>query len=211
MSDLLGEWDAENGVERRVTAAVDSADVAAAASDLVAATVSAEIRRQVQETVAPIVAEAVAKVLTPDRLDELRDAATAAAEAELGPTAPDATQADAPPALYYGSVDEFVREMIVPVFRRKIDERGARRWCAEWWRSAEAIMRLEALWRSWEHLRLDPATGMSVWLRDHADHHLAVLMDPEGPWRRAEDSSEAEAPLPYSAPPEGLFLDVRET
>ncbi|WP_216666160.1 DUF4913 domain-containing protein [Actinomyces faecalis] len=27
--------------------------------------------------------------------------------------------------------------------------------------------------RSWEHPRQDPATGMSVWLRDHADHHMA--------------------------------------
>lgn len=33
-----------------------------------------------------------------------------------------------------------------------------------------------------EHLRLDPATGVSVWLRDHADH-LVVLMDPDGPFR----------------------------
>ena len=49
-------------------------------------------------------------------------------------------------------------------------------WCPERWRHAEAIARLEAPWRAWEHLRLDPALGMSVWLRDHADHHMVVLL-----------------------------------
>ena len=26
------------------------------------------------------------------------------------------------------------------------------------------------MWRSWEHARMDPANGMSTWLRDHADY-----------------------------------------
>lgn len=32
-------------------------------------------------------------------------------------------------------------------------------------------------------LRQDPTTGISVWFRDHADHHMAVLLDPDsGPF-----------------------------
>lgn len=118
----------------------------------------------------------------------------------------------APPALYYGSVDEFVREIIVPVFGRNVGEEGRAdmRWSGRWWESAEAIMRLEALWRSWEHLRLDPATGMSVWLRDHLDHHLGVLMSPAGPFAASEETSRAGEPLPYTAPPPDLFPDVRD-
>ena len=58
-------------------------------------------------------------------------------------------------------------------------------WCPERWRHAEAIARLEAPWRAWEHLRLDPALGMSVWLRDHADHHMAVLLGADGPLKAA--------------------------
>lgn len=115
-----------------------------------------------------------------------------------------------PPPLYYGSVDEFVREMIVPVFRRKIGDRSDFRWDADWWRHPEALIRLEALWRAWEHLRLDPATGMSVWLRDHLDHHLPILLSQEGPFGKAKDTSEHGDPLPYNPPPEGLFTDVRE-
>lgn len=115
---------------------------------------------------------------------------------------------DEPPPLYYGSVDQFVREMIIPVFRRKVGARATHRWSAEWWRNPEAVIRLEALWRSWEHLRLDPATGMSVWLRDHADHHLGVLMNPDGPFAWSEDSNQRGEALPHTDPPAGLFPNM---
>jgi hypothetical protein len=116
-----------------------------------------------------------------------------------------------PAPLYFGSVDEFVREYLRHVYKRRID--GRRRvWDAQWWRYDEAVIRLEALWRAWEHLRLDPATGMSVWWRDHADHHLPILLDPEGPFAAADpeaNTTRPGQPLPYEAPPEGLFPDVR--
>src|SRR3954463_7458930 len=47
-----------------------------------------------------------------------------------------------------------------------------------WWRRPEAVIRLEAVWRSFEALRQAPATGISVWLRDHADVHMAQLTSP---------------------------------
>lgn len=118
------------------------------------------------------------------------------------------------PSLYYGSVDEFVREYLRNVYRRRIGGDGRSRvWAAEWWRYDEAVIRLEALWRAWEHLRRDPSTGMSVWWRDHADHHMPILLDPDGPFAGAEgeaNSCKRGEPLPYAAPPEGLFPDVRE-
>lgn len=83
-----------------------------------------------------------------------------------------------------------------------------RTWCPQWWRHPEAIIRLEALWRAWEHLRLEPATGMSVWLRDHADHHMTVLLDPDGPFKDCRPDKGHGArlePLPLDQPPEGLF------
>ena len=200
-------------VAGKVSAALDGLDVATIAGGLVAATVTTEIHRQVQREVAPIVTEAVAAVLTPERLDALRAAATAAAEAELNPAPVDeSTQAEEAPTLYFGSVDEFVREFVCPIFRRNVGEEGRAdyRWSARWWESAEAIARLEAMWRAWEHLRMDAATGTSVWLRDHADHHLGVLMSPTGPWALSKDTAGPDEPLPYEAPPEGLFPDVRD-
>ncbi|MEE6289300.1 DUF4913 domain-containing protein [Georgenia sp. MJ173] len=125
----------------------------------------------------------------------------------------DDTSVEAQSTLYYGSVDEFVREYLRHVYRRRINGRE-RVWAARWWEHDEAVIRLEALWRAWEHLRQDPATGMSVWWRDHADHHMAVLMDPDGPFASADSTAETNqtkkgSSLPYAAPPGGLFPDVR--
>lgn len=204
---------ARDDVASKVAAALDGLDVPSIVGGLVAATVTSEIHRQVQREVAPIVSEAVSGVLTPDRLDALRAAATAAAEAELNPAAEaEGEAAEETPTLYYGSVDEFVREFVRPIFRRNVGEEGRAdyRWSARWWESSEAIARLEAMWRSWEHLRMDASTGTSVWLRDHADHHLGVLMSPTGPWALSRDTAGPDEPLPYEAPPEGLFPDVRD-
>lgn len=155
---------------------------------------------------------AVKELMTPQVREAIRTRADEAAAAAI------AEKVDGPdtaeePGLHYGSVDEFVREYLRNVYRRRIDGRH-RCWAGRWWEHAEAVIRLEALWRSWEHLRQDAATGMSVWWRDHADHHMAILMDPDGPFSTAtegeENMSKKGKPLPYVAPPEGLFPDQRE-
>ncbi len=64
-----------------------------------------------------------------------------------------------------------------------------------WWMHPEAVARLDALWRAWEHLGNDPATGMSVWWRDHADHHMGVLMSPDGPFRKSTGTIDLGEPL----------------
>ena len=68
--------------------------------------------------------------------------------------------------------------------------------------STEGIPRLEALGRAWEYLRLDARTGMSVWFRDHADHHMTVLLSAEGPFKGCKPDGHGERlkPLPLSAP-----------
>jgi hypothetical protein len=118
------------------------------------------------------------------------------------------------PAPVYGSVDEFVREYLRLVYRRRIDGRH-RCWAGRWWAYDEAVQRLEALWQAWEHLRGDPTTGLSVWWRDHADYHMGVLMDPDGPFAAALDNEEDTCrrgdPLPYVAPPAGMFPDTRRS
>ncbi|WP_430648084.1 DUF4913 domain-containing protein [Agromyces sp. GXS1127] len=113
------------------------------------------------------------------------------------------------PQTYYGSVDEFVREKIVTSYRRLVGPQAPYRWAADWWSYPEAVSRLDALWRAWEHLRLDGVTGASVWWRDHADHHMRMLLDKDGPFMTSKDMNDPGEPLPYTAPPEGLFPDVR--
>ena len=63
--------------------------------------------------------------------------------------------------------------------------------------------------QAWEALRLELTFGMSVWWRDHADHHMRMLMSPEGPFATSRDRNSDGDPLPYTAPPAGMFTDVR--
>ena len=129
---------------------------------------------------------------------------------------PKATSEEVPePELVFGSTAEWVAKFLVPVYRRQLTATGDKTtWCPEWWKHAEAIIRLEALWRAWEHLRLDGRTGMSVWLKDHLDHHLPVLTDAHGgPFNGCRPDRHADQPLgefQLVAPPPELFPDVRE-
>lgn len=84
------------------------------------------------------------------------------------------------PELFYPDFASFVEAQLAPTYRRNMKGTSTT-WCPTWWRHAEAISRLEALWRAWEFLRLDPSTGMNVWWRDHADHHTGVLLPADGP------------------------------
>jgi len=114
------------------------------------------------------------------------------------------------PQLFYGSADEFFRERLRYMYSRKVGGGNAEfRWSARWWESPEAVARIEAIWRAWEHLRQDAATGSSTWWAEHADHHMPILMSPEGPFAKSEDANKHGEPLPYEAPPEGLFPDMR--
>ncbi|WP_278236833.1 DUF4913 domain-containing protein [Isoptericola sp. AK164] len=57
-------------------------------------------------------------------------------------------------------------------------------------------------------------TVASAWWRDHADHQMPALLDPDGPFALATEGNENTCthgePLPYVAPPGGMFPDVRE-
>ncbi|RFA06426.1 hypothetical protein B7R54_18765 [Subtercola boreus] len=110
------------------------------------------------------------------------------------------------PTLFYGSADEFVRKQLRYKYRRQITRpgRGNFRWRASWWKSEEAISRIEALWRAWEKARQDPA-AMSDWWLTHCDRQMAVLLSPDGPFAGSEDESKPGDLLPYVAPPDGYF------
>lgn len=136
--------------------------------------------------------------------------AEVSAATETAASTPNTAEEGRPPELVYGSAEEFLHEQLLPTYVREVDGRAAK-WCVEWFFHPEAVSRIEALWRAWEHLRLDPATGISVWWRDHADHHMRVLLDPDGPFydcdmKTHRDSEHLE---PKKAPP-GWFPDVRK-
>lgn len=134
---------------------------------------------------------------------------SAEAETPAQNPAPAPVAAPAEPQLFFGSVDEFLREKLRYTYARRVGPQGPNRWAADWWKYPEAISRLDSLWRAWEALRLEGTFGMSVWWRDHADHHMRMLMSPEGPFADSRDTAGQGEPLPYNAPPAGMFVDVR--
>ena len=115
------------------------------------------------------------------------------------------------PTLFYGSADEFVAERLRYMYARRVGPGNASfRWAARWSDYTEALARGDAQWRAWEHLRFGGATGSSAWWIEHADHHMPILMSPEGPFAKSEDKNSAGEPLPYDAPPVELFPDMRK-
>lgn len=92
------------------------------------------------------------------------------------------TPADDEVEFYFADVFVFVSDYLAQMVRRRLNGSSAT-WCPRWWEHPEAGARLSALWLAWEHLRHDPALGMSTWWLHHADPHLRVLLDPDmGPF-----------------------------
>jgi hypothetical protein len=199
----LGEWgardpaDGSGPVRSAVAIALAGIDADALARDAV--------RGAMRKRLDAIAAIAVEELLTDPTLDELREAANQAARDAL--FTPPSSDEPAEPALYYPTLMAFVTEYLTPLYRRSVTGQGMT-WCAQWWKHAEAIMRLEALWRSWEYLRQDPHTGISVWLRDHADHHMAVLLSADGPFKGCKPDKHGDRlqKLPTDEPPDGRAM-----
>jgi len=179
--------------------------------------VALAVRKRIGKEVDAIAAAEWEEMQTPELFEQLRAAAKRQLQEQIEAqlAEPEPEPEPEPPQLVYGSVAQFVREKIAPTYRREVTEGYSRHWCPEWWRHGEAISRLEALWRAWEHLRLDPSTGMSVWWRDHADHHMEKLFDPEGPFKACSvrdghhRSDNGVPPLPCAEPPRPMFPDMR--
>ena len=101
------------------------------------------------------------------------------------------------------TLEEWVEKYLLNLYRRSVDG-TAMTWCREWWRHPEAYLRLDALWRTWEYLRQQPATGMAVWMRDYCDPHMAVLLSESGPFKGCEPTRHSPyelRALPTLAPP----------
>jgi hypothetical protein len=78
----------------------------------------------------------------------------------------------------FASLEEWVDGFFLPTFRRQFG--GELRWCRQWHDHPEACLRLEALRRSWEALRLDPTLGIATWLTNYVDPQLAALLARSG-------------------------------
>ncbi|MDT0262462.1 DUF4913 domain-containing protein [Jatrophihabitans lederbergiae] len=105
-------------------------------------------------------------------------------------------------------VQTWVEHVYAPVYVRKISQ--TQRWCPSWWAHGEAIIRLTALWRSWEAARVsEEATGMTDWLRTCFDAINPVLLAPDGPFSSCtNDRHSDQAPMPTAPAPPGHWADT---
>ncbi|MCA1832884.1 MAG: DUF4913 domain-containing protein [Actinobacteria bacterium] len=137
------------------------------------------------------------------RLSRLESSYEALEETLALPAPTGAESTAAPPEPLYPIVEAWVTGWFAPTFARRL---GTTRWCAQWWLHAEAIVRLEALWRSWETLRLDSNLGMATWLRDHLAPQRQVLMSENGPFQACEGTEHNPPPeLPVLPAPAGYW------
>ncbi|WP_136588167.1 MULTISPECIES: DUF4913 domain-containing protein [Actinomycetes] len=105
----------------------------------------------------------------------------------------------------YANVAEFVEQFLLPTYRRNP---AKHRWDPRWWEYQEVAMRLEALWRSFEYLRLEGPTGMAVFFRDYLDPTMRELTSENGPfWRLDKLGDERTVPdaWPSTPAPRGMF------
>jgi hypothetical protein len=114
------------------------------------------------------------------------------------------------PELVYASAVEFFAELLAQSYVRDVKEGAIFAWCPEWYKHPEALIRMESIWRAWEHLRLESALGVSTWFLNHADPHMRVLMDKEGPFKKCAYDGHKSPPaekavLPHVVPEAGIF------
>ncbi len=146
------------------------------------------VNRRLRKEADRIVDELYQARMTPELVQQMYDATVRALDAQLlldvreaQATAAAAEAAVRDPAKpFYRNRFEFFEQFLSEVYRRDVVNGGQKKWCLMWWKHSEAVLVVDALWRSWEKLRVDPGTGMSVWKKDHADHHMNVLFDPNG-------------------------------
>jgi hypothetical protein len=105
----------------------------------------------------------------------------------------------------FADPEQFVREFLSPLIQRRLG--GSCTWCSWWWAHAEGVLRITALWETWEHFRHEGALGMSTWLLHHADPHLAVLMSTDGgPFAACKPDRHVQLdPLPCADAPPGMW------
>jgi len=138
------------------------------------------------------------------QLDDLEHTAADLQAAQASQTLPDAAASEAGPPFACASLPEFVEAVIAPLYARHGTSSGG--WCPSWWEHQEARVRLHAVWRAWESLRLDPSLGIARWLRDIADPQIDRLRDPDrGPFAACGDRHLQPPDLPLTPAPEGFW------
>ncbi|MBO0596766.1 DUF4913 domain-containing protein [Nesterenkonia sp. E16_7] len=126
------------------------------------------------------------EITDPDENESAAEADAPAAQPTTEAAPEPATTEDEPAedeatALAYPNAGEWVNGWLLPHYRRQLGG-STRRWDPKWWHYEEVGGALEALWQAWEHLRLEPGTGIAVFYRDYLYPIMDQLTAPDGPF-----------------------------
>jgi hypothetical protein len=83
------------------------------------------------------------------------------------------------------------------------------KWCSRWWSHPEAIVRLTALWQTWEVAQIsqDPA-AMADWIRTYLDWLNPPLLSAVGPFNECNWTRHNQPqPMPTEPVPAGWWGD----
>ncbi|MGW1807155.1 DUF4913 domain-containing protein [Streptomyces sp. NPDC002078] len=109
-----------------------------------------------------------------------------------------------PPKPVYADLESWLRRHLAQVIRRRFG--GSLTWCSQWYRHAEAVSRLNAMWQEWEKAVVEGT--MSGWWLYHCDPHLNILMSKDhGPFMACKpDEHRQLEPLPLADSDPSLWL-----
>ncbi|MFI9311130.1 DUF4913 domain-containing protein [Streptomyces triculaminicus] len=108
------------------------------------------------------------------------------------------------PKPVYTDLETWLRKHLAQVIRRRFG--GSLTWCSQWYRHAEAVSRLNAMWQEWEKAVVEGT--MSNWWLYHCDPQLAVLMSKDaGPFMACKPGEHRQLdPLPLAESDPLLWL-----
>lgn len=89
------------------------------------------------------------------------------------------------PTTLFPDFQTWMVEWLIPIIHRPL--RGGVTWCPEWWRHAEAVVRLDAVWRAWEEARSEGGSAMAHWWQAYFDTTFAELTSDRGPFASCKD------------------------
>ncbi|MEU7764459.1 DUF4913 domain-containing protein [Nocardia sp. NPDC049190] len=145
--------------------------------------VRAAVAGQITAAATAFTKGALEQVLTDEVVVGMQQLALREASAAVDP---EQEPVEKPRKLRYRSLEEFVTGHIAHLYPRDIPAHKSEttpRWCPCWWAHGEAVSRLGALWRAFEHMRHGDNVEMVVWWVQYADPLMERLMDPEGTFK----------------------------
>ena len=123
------------------------------------------------------------------------------------------------PSTHFPNADTWLREWLLLVWQAPttpsarpehsaLSSADTYHWCPKWWAHPEAVNRIEALWRSWEKMRVDPFMGMALWFRDQFDHHWPRLVNTGGPFTFCTPTVHRDLPMWQAIPIDTHLADT---